>query len=354
MVDSGTGTGILHSSGTLSVTNTISMGNEIDFNGTIAQSFNLSSDATASGPSSLTGKAPALQFVNITPGDEANWDLHLILGADALDAGTDLSPAFVIDIDAQIRPWGAQWDMGADERPPASSCPVTQQAWFDQDWQFRKAVVVQSSQVTAVLTDFPVLVNLASDAELSASAQDDGDDIVFTSSDGVTKLSHEIEKFCGGVITPSCPADTGELVAWVKVPYLSSGADTTIYMYYGNATVGNQEDVANVWDSNFKAVWHLKEELAGVGNVDLYKDSTANANHGDDNVSAAGQGGQIDGGQAFDGVDDLVFLADLGGAWDFSDGGLDAGTSDFAISAWFLHSTGMPERGMSRRMLNLG
>ena len=316
MVDSGTGTGILHSSGTLTVTNTVSMGNEVDFNGTITQSFNLSSDATASGLGSLTGKAPTLQFVNITPGDEANWDLHLIPGADALDAGTDLSPAFVIDIDAQIRPWGAQWDMGADERPTASSCPVTRQAWFDQDWLFRKAVVVQSSQVTAVLTDFPVLINLASDTELAADAQNDGDDIVFTASDGVTKLSHEIEKFVGA---------TGELVAWVKAPYLSSGADTTIYMYYGNGTVGNQQDVANVWDTNFKGVWHLKEEQAGTGNLNLYTDSSLPAYDGDDFVSATSQNGQIDGGQEFDAADDYI---DTG-----ADDPLDI-TGPLTVSAW--------------------
>ena len=312
----GIGKGVDEDEGIYTVTNTISMGNvAADFDvvrGT--QSYNLSEFATAAGPGSLINKVPSNQFVSLTVGSE---DFHLKAGADAIDAGTDLSPAFAIDIDAQLRPWGAQWDMGADERPTANSCPVTQQAWFDQDWQFRKAIVVQSSKVTAVLTDFPVLINLASDTELAADAQNNGNDIVFTSSDGVTKLRHEIEKFDGV---------TGALVAWIKVPYLSSGADTTIYMYYGNGTVGNQQDVPNVWDSNYKGVWHLKEEQAGTGGVDVYQDSTVNANHGDDHVSATGQTGQVDGGQEFDGSDDYI---DAGTATS-----LDMGSGDFSLEAW--------------------
>ena len=42
-------------------------------------------------------------------------NLHLRGGADAIDAGTDLSGSFTDDIDGQARPQGADWDMGADE-----------------------------------------------------------------------------------------------------------------------------------------------------------------------------------------------------------------------------------------------
>ncbi len=56
--------------------------------------------------------------------------------------------------------------------------------------------------------------------------------------------------------------------------------------------------------------------------------------HGDDNVDATDQTGQIDGGQQFDGVDDHALVSDPGGSWEFSEGGLDGGTSDFSISAW--------------------
>ena len=72
------------------------------------------------------------------------------------------------------------------------------------------------------------------------------------------------------------------------------------------------ENPASVWDNNHVGVWHLKEDAADTGTADLYEDSTANANHGDDFVSATGQAGQINGGQAFDGVDDYIDCGNSG------------------------------------------
>lgn len=92
--------------GTASTTN--------DFTSIGTPSYNLSSDATASGTGSLTNKAAADQFVSTSP-----VDLHLKSGADAIDAGTDLgtTPTGVnIDIDGRDRDAeGDTWDIGAHE-----------------------------------------------------------------------------------------------------------------------------------------------------------------------------------------------------------------------------------------------
>ena len=85
-------------------------------------------------------------------------------------------------------------------------------AWFNADWSNRKKITIDNAKVTAYLTNFPVLVNFTSDTDLAADAQNDGDDILFTFSNGTTKLSNEIEKFDG---------TTGELVAWIKIPSVS-------------------------------------------------------------------------------------------------------------------------------------
>ena len=106
-------------------------------------------------------------------------------------------------------------------------------------------IAIDSSQVTGGLRDFPVLINLSSDAQLAADAQDDGDDILFTASNGLAKLSHEIERFCGGIITAACPADTGELVAWVKVPYLPSQGSYA--RYAGDKSVPGKGEIL-VWN----------------------------------------------------------------------------------------------------------
>ena len=123
-------------------------------------------------------------------------------------------------------------------------------AWYDADWSYRKKITIHHDQVSATLTDFPIMINLSSDTDLALNAQDDGDDIFFILNGEVTKLSHEIETFNGG---------TGELVAWVKIPSLSSTTDTELYLYYGNISAANQENTTDVWSNKYAAVWHLNE-----------------------------------------------------------------------------------------------
>ena len=129
-------------------------------------------------------------------------------------------------------------------------------SWYDTSWEYRKTITIDNTQVsgTSNLVDFPILVNITNDSDLStANVQSDGDDFVFTSSDGTTKLSHEIESF-------SNDATDGTLVAWVKVSLISYDADTEIYMYYGNSNSNSNQDVSNTWNSNYKSVWHLSED----------------------------------------------------------------------------------------------
>jgi len=123
------------------------------------------------------------------------------------------------------------------------------------------------------LTDFAVLISIASDDELRTTANlghvehADGYDIIFRASDGITQLDHEVEKY-----VPS----TGELVAWVRIPTLSGSSDTTIYLYYGDSSVSSPtENPSGVWDNNYKGVWHLRETTgtyAADGDTREYSD----------------------------------------------------------------------------------
>ena len=149
----------------------------------------------------------------------------------------------------------------------------------------------------AELNNFPVMISIT-DTDLASDAQDDGDDILFTLSDKKTKLSHEIERFSGA---------TGELLVWVKVPSLFRNNNTLIYMYYGNSTVSSQQDAANVWDSNYVGVWHLKENPAGT--APQMQDSTSNNNDGTSagTMTSGDQiTGKIDGSLDLDGSDDEI------------------------------------------------
>lgn len=136
-------------------------------------------------------------------------------------------------------------------------------------WNFRKKITIDHTKVAATLANFPFLISLATDAELASSALASGNDILFTSADGTTKLDHEIENFT---------VSNGKLIAWVRIPSLSSSTDTDLYLYFNNSAASNQQNAVGVWDSNFSGVWHLKESASGVAGE--FKDSTSNANNG--------------------------------------------------------------------------
>jgi len=173
--------------------------------------------------------------------------------------------------------------------------------WYDPAWGFRKQLTVDYTKVTGAQTDFPVLMNLTTDASLAANAKADGDDILLTSADGTTKLSHEVETYVTA---------TGQLVAWVKVPSLSNVANTVLYLYYGNSGAAAQANPTAVWDASYKGVWHMN--VAPTGSASDTSDSTSTNNEGtSQGTMGAGNlvAGQVGSGYSFDGVNDFVSTA---------------------------------------------
>lgn len=196
---------------------------------------------------------------------------------------------------------------------------ANQTAWYG-DWSYRKKVTIDSTKVAGDLANFPVLIRIT-DTDLRDDAQNDGDDILFTASDGTTKLNHEIELFNG---------TTGELVAWVNVTSLPSSVDTDIYMYYGNVTATNQENLAGTWDANYAAVWHLDE--SPTDGVAGHEDSTSNNNDGTPQNFTDGGGGTTNANGIIDGADDF------GGDDDYVDvpssASLDITGDQITLEAW--------------------
>jgi hypothetical protein len=184
-------------------------------------------------------------------------------------------------------------------------------SWYDPGWSYRKKLTIDNTKVPADQTNFPVLVSLASDSDLAAKAQNAptaGYDILFTSSNGTSKLSHEIEKF---------DDTTGELVAWVELSSLSSSADTEFYMYYGNASAGNQQDVPGTWSNSFDAVYHLHDDFA---------ESSGNHAVATNNGSADSSDGLAADGQNFNGSSHYI---------DTNFSSNYASSSSFTWSGWF-------------------
>ena len=168
-------------------------------------------------------------------------------------------------------------------------------AWLS-GYTTRRKITIDNTKIDATLTDFPVLVSLT-DANFDfAKANSDGFDLRFTSADGETLLKYEREIH-----------DSVNEVAtyWVKVPSVASDADTEIYVYYRTTDTADGADPENVWDSNHKAVLHLKDNTTSA-----VLDSTSNNNDGtkkgaNEPIEATGK---IYKGQDFDGSDDYIYL----------------------------------------------
>ncbi len=173
-------------------------------------------------------------------------------------------------------------------------------------FRYYKKLRINHSMVSGLndLHNFTLLISIM-DEDLHDDVQSNGNDIAF--SHGLSWLDHEIELF-----NQTYNETHAKLIAWIRIPSLSPSIDTNITMYFGNSTIGPQQNPNGVWITDYKAVWHLTEEQSGVGSNNLYEDSTLNSNHGDDYILATGKEGQIDGGQEFNGEDDYIDVSDIG------------------------------------------
>ena len=135
----------------------------------------------------------------------------------------------------------------------------------------QRQMTVNHTLVPSTQSNFTVVVNVTDVALKTIAngghvANANGYDIGFyADSGGSTKLKWEVEKYDGTV---------GNLIAWVKIPSVSSTTDTSFYMFYGDPSITtDQSDPVNTWDSNFKAVYHF-----GNGTTLSATDSTGGNN----------------------------------------------------------------------------
>ena len=173
---------------------------------------------------------------------------------------------------------------------------ITQAEDWLTGWSYRKKITIDHSNVDTDLTDFPLLVKITEDSDIS-TALANGHDIRFTTQDGTTLLSYERESWQGG------NGSQVTAVIWVKVPSISATTNTDIYMYYGKSDAEDGQDATNVWDSNFKGVYHLNDPINPL-------DATSNNNDGTNHGTIAATG-KIGGAGNFDGISSSVGLSNL-------------------------------------------
>ena len=180
-------------------------------------------------------------------------------------------------------------------------------------WTKRVKITIDQTDIDAALANFPILLYLSSASGRNA------EDITFifdeiganklkiavTTSDGETQCYVEVEYW---------DSANEKAWLWVKVPSISAIADTDLYLYYDNTHADNTDYVGdpdsipamNVWDTNFKAVWHMNDLTTST-----VIDSTSNPNNGtkkaaNEPIEANGKIGKA---QDFDGVNDVITVA---------------------------------------------
>lgn len=150
----------------------------------------------------------------------------------------------------------------------------------------RKISIDESKCGVADSTDFPLMFAgtyawLATTANGGGVENANGYDVAFFADAALTtQLKHEVELYT---------AATGAVIYHVKIPTLSTSANTDIYIAYGDSGIStSQADPTNVWDSYTKVVYHVPDGT----NLSL-ADSSANnyalTNNADQVTAAAGK-----------------------------------------------------------------
>jgi hypothetical protein len=167
----------------------------------------------------------------------------------------------------------------------------------------QRAMTINHTNVPSTQSNFTVLVSVTDPALKTVAngghvANAKGYDIGFYSDSGGTiKLKWQVEKYDG---------TTGNLIAWVKIPSVSSSTDTVFYLFYGDSSINtDQSDPPNTWDSNFKGVWHMSDNAAST----TIRESTATGANGTNNANTSSKTatGQIGNALSYNGSTDGSF-----------------------------------------------
>ncbi|NNA56336.1 DUF2341 domain-containing protein [Pseudomonas koreensis] len=130
--------------------------------------------------------------------------------------------------------------------------PATAQAWWQDDWHYRKQIAVdttpQGAGINQALGRTALLVRLHTGNFTFDGVKEDGSDLRFVAADDKTVLNHQIESF---------DALMGMALIWVDVPNVEGGQRQDIWMYYGNQKAPATGNGQLTFDPNYTALYHF-------------------------------------------------------------------------------------------------
>lgn len=193
--------------------------------------------------------------------------------------------------------------------------------WHDANYNKRIKLTIDGSKIKEDLYNFPIMIHLSNSSGITKVDTTCVFDELENNSKKIalyTAISGSDIQCCVEVDYWSTSSGFEDAVLWAKIPTISSGTDLDLYLYYDknvsdNSYVGETGEYSaqQVWDSNFKAVYHLSQSPTG-GNGCI-KDSTGNNNDGTPQGSMASSDlvdGKVGKALDFDGSDDYIEVAD--------------------------------------------
>lgn len=130
--------------------------------------------------------------------------------------------------------------------------PATAQAWWQDDWHYRKQIAVdttpQGAAINQPLGRTTLLVRLHTGNFTFDGVKEDGSDLRFVAADDKTVLNHQIESF---------DALMGMALIWVDVPNVEGGQRQDIWMYYGNQKAPATGNGQLTFDPSYTALYHF-------------------------------------------------------------------------------------------------
>jgi hypothetical protein len=200
-------------------------------------------------------------------------------------------------------------------------------------WAHSAKLVLNTSPsgvpTSAVQTDFPLLVRLASPAFDFSAAAAGGADLRFSKADG-TPLTREIA---------SWDSQAGKADIWVRVDSVHAGkAAQYITMHWGKSEAVVPRYRSPVFDTlaGFAGAWHLDEEAADSTANGLYLDATGAGSNGNDRVMNRSRAGVVGAGHGIDSGDYIQAPKVYAGF---------RLTSHFTLSSWYRTTLDSGSRG---------
>jgi len=165
-------------------------------------------------------------------------------------------------------------------------------AWWNNDWAFRKQIMLDVSPTGANVvgspTDVPLLIRLhPGNFTYFNDVQPNGNDLRFVAADDVTPLKFHVERF---------DAQNQIVLAWVKVPRLTGGTKSDfVYLYYGNSKAPAGGEPAATYDTNQVLVYHFSDTNGIASDATAYKNQPTQAGPQLTNASLIAGGARFDG-----------------------------------------------------------